>query len=246
MCSRLLFLTLFFFVSAAQADEAWLKTAKDTAVRTDLKETIQKIKETIQNNPAYQQGMESAEKLENERAQFKIESNTDNNAPLADLQGVDINRLMGRYQNKLNSATTQTPKLNRLIIFISLSMPANSLKQLDAQAREAGGLLVLRGLINNSYKDTVATLSGMTDKGINAVIDPRLFEVYAVEAVPAFVVNPNEVHPCFESKCKMTPLHDKISGDMSLEYALQQIAEHGENAAPVANEYLNILRREHD
>tara|TARA_B100001778_G_C18261465_1_gene482351 strand:- start:13 stop:531 length:519 start_codon:yes stop_codon:yes gene_type:complete len=161
-------------------------------------------------------------------------------SPVGATQGVSPNGLLQRYAKPLAQAQQQVPKLNQLLIFVSVSMPTASLKQLDQQAKKIGGLLVMRGLVNHSLKDTAALLS---QKGISAVIDPRLFAMYDVTAVPTFVINPTDEHPCFNQACTLTPRHDKIAGDVTLGYALEQFVSLGVHANQVAQDYLLALRR---
>jgi type-F conjugative transfer system pilin assembly protein TrbC len=161
---------------------------------------------------------------------------------IANEKGVDIGQLLNAYQPQFNAAAEKPRKLNQLIIFISTSMPKESLIALGEQAKKADGLLVLRGLVNNSFKETASLLQGISPQGLDAIIDPRLFEAFAVESVPTFVVTPIDSHPCGDRACKFTPLHDKIAGNISLEYALEQIAKSGKAANAVAQEHLIKLR----
>jgi type F conjugative transfer system pilin assembly protein TrbC len=46
----------------------------------------------------------------------------------------------------------------RLLVFVSFSMPMATLKQLSLQAQEVGGQLVFRGLIKNSFQETIPKL----------------------------------------------------------------------------------------
>lgn len=95
-----------------------------------------------------------------------------------------------------------------LLIFVSFSMSMATLKQLSQQADQAGGKLVFRGLINNSFK---ATIPKLKELGSEVLIDPTLFRTYKVDKVPAFVLS-----------------HDILYGNVSLSYALKKFAENGE------------------
>jgi len=57
----------------------------------------------------------------------------------------------------LQSNETVAPITNNpsLMVFVSLGMPKHSLQQWNLQVTKAGGTLVLRGLVNNSMKQTV-------------------------------------------------------------------------------------------
>ncbi len=175
---------------------------------------------------------------------FPLQKNIEGN--IANDKGVDVGKLLGKYQPQFKAEMDKPRKLNQLIIFISLSMPSQSLVALNAQAKKAGGLLVIRGLVNNSFKETANVLQGLSAKGVDVIVDPRLFEAFAVTSVPTFVVTPTDSHPCGDKKCSYTPIHDRISGNVSLEYALWEIARGGEVSNEVAKNYLTKLRASND
>lgn len=100
---------------------------------------------------------------------------------------------------------------DQTFIFVSLSMPEASLKSLYFEAEKEGAVLVLRGLKDNSFKKTAEFIQSL---GIGVQIDPTLFEKYAIESVPTFVkMNSTEDE------------QDRISGNISLRYALQRFKE---------------------
>ena len=121
-------------------------------------------------------------------------------------------------KNTLLPGTQSTPskKDNHspqdLIIFVSSSMPAASLKALFWQAQRAGVPLVFRGLIDNSF---VKTKSFFEEQQINGEIDPNLFDEYHVSEVPTFVMR--------EGKTV-----DLLQGNISLEDALTLFKKKGE------------------
>ncbi|MGI9214755.1 MAG: TrbC family F-type conjugative pilus assembly protein, partial [Gammaproteobacteria bacterium] len=51
-----------------------------------------------------------------------------------------------------------------LIVFLSLGMPKHSLQQWNLQVTKAGGVLVLRGFVNNSMKQTVKKITEILGK----------------------------------------------------------------------------------
>jgi len=71
------------------------------------------------------------------------------------------------------------------IVFVSSSMPETALQGLALEARKYQAKLVIRGMVNNSMKDT-----GNFVRRINhpVDIDPKLFKKYGVSQVPAFAV----------------------------------------------------------
>jgi len=71
-----------------------------------------------------------------------------------------------------------------MLVFVSFSMPAATLKALAFEARAGQGRLILRGLHQDSFVKTKAKLDEL---GITIDIDPTLFEKYQVTRVPTFV-----------------------------------------------------------
>lgn len=126
-----------------------------------------------------------------------------------------------------------------LMIFVSASMPQQSLKDLMIQARKYGGVLVFRGVIG-SLRNTQQYLAALSKENVSALIDPRLFEMFQVKIVPTFVVLNKATSNCQGNGCDLTPMHDRISGNITLYYALEQIAEGNGNASSTA---ANLLRK---
>jgi len=104
-----------------------------------------------------------------------------------------------RVQNLTIPADDKYPDL---LVFVSFSMPMETLKTLNQQAIQHGGKLVFRGLVNNSFKEMALKLRELSAE---ALIDPTLFEKYQITQVPAIVKG-----------------HHKIVGNISLTYALEQ------------------------
>lgn len=97
-----------------------------------------------------------------------------------------------------------------ILIFVSLSMPKESLKNLYKEAEEQNLPLIIRGLKNNSFKETAEAIRELE---ISVQIDPNLFEEHEIKMVPTFVM-----------LRKNEPL--KIKGNISLSYALKKLEAH--------------------
>ena len=104
-----------------------------------------------------------------------------------------------------------------LLVFVSFSMPIETLKVLAMQVNAIGGAIVFRGLEHGSFKDTVLKLKEL---GQEVLIDPTLFEAYGVTSVPTFVLREK---PTEEADTKV--LHDRLSGNVSLTHVLEQFVE---------------------
>lgn len=136
----------------------------------------------------------------------------------------------------------EVEKKSDLFIFVSLEMPKDSLLQWSEQANKAGGVLVLRGLKNNSLPQTLALTNNLWGaKARNVIIDPNAFERFAIKSVPAVLITNQALQPCTKEACPI-PAHDVIYGDVGLGYSLNKIKEQGEMNNLTQN-YLKRLNR---
>lgn len=107
-----------------------------------------------------------------------------------------INPAMANQTNNLfneQKANKQISNCNlrskdQILIFVSFSMPDAALQSYYQETQTLGGKLIIRGLKNNSFKDTQAKTMKL---GINFDIDPALFEKYGVVVVPTIVLISN-------------------------------------------------------
>ena len=106
----------------------------------------------------------------------------------------------------------------RLFVLLSSSLPASLARTLAREAKEKDAVLALRGLVKDSFPATLSWNAGLGED-IRLWIDPFLFERFAVEAAPTFVWSSRALQPCSPRSCE-TPPYLKISGAVSLEYAL--------------------------
>lgn len=136
----------------------------------------------------------------------------------------------------------------RFIAFASLSMPKQSLKALIADMSRAGGAVVFRGFPHNSAKRFTTALGATLerDRPAGSVgIDPRLFRAFEIEAVPTYVVTTSDIALCDGFDCRTeVPPHDRMSGNVSVGYALERFAQGGGPGAHVAALHLDRLERQ--
>ncbi|MDE8652247.1 type-F conjugative transfer system pilin assembly protein TrbC [Novosphingobium album (ex Liu et al. 2023)] len=135
----------------------------------------------------------------------------------------------------------------RFIAFASLSMPPAALRTMADDVARAGGVVVLRGLPEGSATTLTAALSKIAQDGgtLDAVgIDPRLFRAFGIEAVPTYVVTGSDFDLCDGFDCRtQVPPHDRMSGNVSVSYALETFAQGGGPGALIASQHLARLGR---
>ncbi len=113
----------------------------------------------------------------------------------------------GNFKANKVQAAGSTP----ILIFVSFSMPKESIKGWINQARKINAAVYIRGLVNNSFKDTTLAVHELVkEQPGGLLIDPTLFKKYAVTQVPAVVVTSGNDF-------------DVIYGDVTLDYALKKI-----------------------
>ena len=143
----------------------------------------------------------------------------------------DINKLLDQAQAQ-SLTTSQDQKTGpQLYVFVSTSMPDITLKRLLVQASRIKGALILRGLVEGDMGKTKekimqlleADAMGNTQIDGGLSIDPTLFERFAIAQVPSFVVTNTPAERCSKSGCPSTD-YARLSGDSTIEYALETIA----------------------
>jgi len=159
---------------------------------------------------------------------------------------IDIG-VLARQGSQIGSAMSPgalPPQEPALRIFVTLDIPLGSLRRLVDQAERSGAVLVLRGLKNQSMRQTVAAVSDLLgERKAGWVIDPEAFERHGVEAAPTFLLTTGEdAPPCSATTCTVPRPFISVSGDVSLDYALEHMARRQPGAAAVAGPYLSRLR----
>jgi conjugal transfer pilus assembly protein TraU len=122
----------------------------------------------------------------------------------------------------------------KVLIFVSFAMPEATLQRLVDQAARAGATLVLRGLVNGSIRDTVTRMQGLIGSRRVAVqIDPEAFDRYGITRTPSFVLAMDGAgtEACASRLCGSSQQFVKVSGDVTLEYAMQYLNRDGSRSA---------------
>lgn len=141
-----------------------------------------------------------------------------------------------------------------LMVFISLSMPEATLQRLVKQAARAKASILIRGLSHGSLRDTVARVQSLIGQQQVAIqIHPQAFERYAIERVPSFVLvregarltrTTDTTGPaaCVNGSCASTEDFARVSGDVSLGYALEHIQRRAPSLSKQVGPFLQRLK----
>lgn len=156
--------------------------------------------------------------------------------------GLDLNGLVRQYNAKIRPPSPSGK--NDLLVFVSLSMPEGSLMRLAQQAERTGAVLVLRGLKNNSLKETTEAIRKYEQKTkATWQINPPAFTKFNVKSVPAFVLAKADqaLSPGVDG-CADPGAYAAVSGDVSLDFALEAIARAKPAFETEAQMYLNKMK----
>lgn len=159
-------------------------------------------------------------------------------------QAFDFDAMIAQAGTMAGESMGEAP---RFIAFASTSMPPAALRVMIDDVSRAGGVVVLRGLPQNSARALTAALAKVARPGeqlTSVGIDPRLFRAFAVETVPTYVVTSSDFDLCDGFDCKtQVPPHDRMSGNVTTAYALETFARGGGPGALLAAQHLARLER---
>lgn len=142
-----------------------------------------------------------------------------------------------------NSIAYSQPITNpKVLVFISFSMPKESIKAWMQQAQKIGASVIIRGLINNSFKETVLVMNQFVDEGGGVQVDPQQFERYDIQQVPAVVLSDSSD---LKSSHYNETQFDVVYGDVSLDYALIALANARNSRSEAAKQLASALRENH-
>lgn len=161
--------------------------------------------------------------------------------------GIDIGQLIAQYKNPYQEkeSPTEGKELPTLMVFISSSIPDSMLLELAKQTKKAGGVMVLNGFIDGKLSNTILYMKQIIDEtAVMINIDPNMFELFKVKSVPEIVVTSEPLKPCSpdQGQCEyQIPKHDRMKGNVTLYYALEQMSWSGDSSS-AALEHLSQLQ----
>lgn len=150
-------------------------------------------------------------------------------------------RNLNTSQGKVNNTNSKEDAKGSIpLVFISFSMPEELIRNYIAEAKLYGGVLVLRGLIGNSLKETVFKLKEIegvndgnsTKSNLGVIIHPHLFKLYDIKQVPAIVISKDNLNCVLKyDDCSALYVYDKIYGSVTIEYALEEVKRNGSSSS---------------
>ncbi|HRE72827.1 MAG TPA: type-F conjugative transfer system pilin assembly protein TrbC [Accumulibacter sp.] len=152
--------------------------------------------------------------------------------------GPDIARMAATYRQPTPSSAAGKD-VPELMVFVSFSLPKETLQRIVGQAEKSGAVLVLRGLHGNSLTrmgEEIARLVG--DRKVTAIIHPPAFKQFKVHQVPALVLaRSGQASKVGEDGCAPGSSFIRVDGDVTQDYALDLIERQAPVWAEVARRY---------
>jgi len=163
---------------------------------------------------------------------------------------IDLEALARGYSSQGEALNPADPPRSgpALLVFVSFSMPEATLQLLADQAEHAGATLVLRGLVGESIPKTVSRVQSFIGSHRVAVqIDPQAFERFAVIRAPTFALLRDGARgeACTAATCYPNTAVLTLSGDISLDYALDTMIRRAPAFAGDAQPFLRRLQARH-
>ena len=152
--------------------------------------------------------------------------------------GADPLVVAERYRRTQSAMREGEPGL-QLLVFVSFSMPQASLERLAADAARTDAVLVFRGPMDGSLKQTLLAFEPLARRGARAILHPEAFTRNRVDKVPIYVLGSAGGCEGANDACEESL---RIAGDASLEYILERMAQAAHPLAGEAEARLARLR----
>lgn len=186
-----------------------------------VREAMRAVPESIVAREQFGQAMPNTERL-----------------PQPAAKAPDIESIAQKFQSIKNSSPTAAIGKPDLLIFVSFSMPREALIRTIEQAERAGGTLVFRGLKGDSMKrmgEEVRALIG--ERNVSVAIHPPAFQQFSIRQVPAVVIANAKAGSVMGDGCSLPETFAKVTGDVTLDFALDYIERKSPVWASVARTY---------
>lgn len=138
------------------------------------------------------------------------------------LEGINFDDQKQSSYNVHSFNTKDAESEVTLRVFVSRSMPINSIKQYFADSGSYNAVLVLNGIPEGSFKklqDFTSLISENKNMEGNLVIDDAAFEKFKITKVPTIVLS---------KESDGVLVYDKVTGNIQLKYALEYFSQKGE------------------
>ena len=189
------------------ADQVYKRVKEE---EKSYKKIADNVEETVKKEEAWSKKFVTDANQSIYRYSQNISQNKDTNPDNA-----EINDILTGYSQILENNKTDQSIADGFYIAVSLSMPKALLAGLFKKASKIGAKLIMRGLKNNSFEETVMAIKELSESGIAIDINPKIFRSYEIKQVPAFILIAGNKS-------------DILHGNVSLNYILTEFTEKGD------------------
>ena len=143
-----------------------------------------------------------------------------------------------------STIANQPPVAPELMVFVSFSMPRESLMRIIEQSERTGARLIFRGFTGDKLTEMskrIADLLG--NHRVEAVVHPPAFTQFKVNQVPALVISQSDAANQLDNGCAQAERYVKVTGDVSQDYALDYIERTSQKWSTVAATFNSKLQR---
>ena len=224
----ILLVSLFLVGTQAIAEDDYLSFAREVNANKD-KQTAIYYKDAIQ--------------AKNTLKTAKLTYSNDAEGALHKAESI-VSQLTNNQVDANKDLSKHSPSI---LIFVSFSMPKESLEAYLRDAKKVNAAVVIRGLYDHSFKKTIALVAQLIKQsgGNGLELNPLLFRQFAVQSVPTVVVLSQENSCLQKQQCTRAQDADVIGGNIKLEAALELIRNSGSVRRKTATEALDILQGIH-
>lgn len=133
---------------------------------------------------------------------------------------------IAREFNKFNNSSIMPFQKNsyNLMVFVSFSMPLESLRRVVEQSEKTGAQIVFRGFAGDSMKEMSQKIADLIGSHrVEVSVNPPAFTQYKITAVPSLVLALSTADNELEEGCALPSQYVKVVGDVGQDYALDII-----------------------
>lgn len=133
--------------------------------------------------------------------------------------------LVDKGNEKIMEESFGYKNMERLMVFVSFSMPDSSLKEYMREAKKYGAELFVIGIPGGNIRNFANKVTGMIEDDMYGIsIDEREFDKYQISQVPTMVLARESYMP----NKLMNLTYDKVAGHITIKKALEFFADSGE------------------
>lgn len=140
--------------------------------------------------------------------------------------------------------TGKLPVAPELMVFVSFSMPHESLVRIVEQSELTGAKLIFRGFVGDKLSEMSKRVGELVgNHHVIALVHPPAFTQFKITHVPTLVISSSEAGNQLDNGCAQPGRYIKVTGDVGQDYALDMIERTQPKWAALASAYNKKLQK---